>query len=168
LLAALRRSSFPTNCSTISSLELTAPCRQAAAACGRPTLVARRGDPARVAFRPSAQPGRRSASPSSFRDTARWLGADEAALFDADAALALAAGELSRLERRFGPRLEVVAAAYNAGDAVAAAWLDWLGPSVNVALFAAAVPYRETSSYVIAVIEGGSLTRQLEARVASR
>jgi soluble lytic murein transglycosylase len=101
-------------------------------------------------------------------DTASRLGADQTALFDADAALALAARELARLEARFGSRLEVVAAAYNAGDAVAAAWVGWLGPSTDAALFAAAVPYRETAGYVIAVLEGGSLTRQLEPAAAAR
>jgi soluble lytic murein transglycosylase-like protein len=143
--------------------ELTASCRQAAAVtAGRPSWLAaviRRES----RFDPAAQSAAGALGIAQFvPETARRLGVGEAALFDADAALALAARELSRLARRFGPRLEVVAAAYNAGDAVAAAWVEWLGPSANAALFTAAVPYRETSGYVIAVLEGGSLTRQLE------
>jgi len=94
-------------------------------------------------------------------EVARRLGADPAALGDPDLSLALAAQEASRLVSSFGPRLAVTAAAYNAGDAVVASWLRLLGADVGDALFAAAIPYRETSNYVLAVVEGATLARHL-------
>ncbi|MFI5165839.1 MAG: transglycosylase SLT domain-containing protein [Thermoanaerobaculales bacterium] len=94
-------------------------------------------------------------------DVARRLGADPAALADPQLSLALAAQEARRLACTFGPRLAVAAAAYNAGDAVVTSWLTLLGANVSEALFAAAIPYRETSNYVLAVVEGAALARHL-------
>ena len=95
-------------------------------------------------------------------EVARQLGADPATLVDADVSLALAAHEASRLEGRYGARLAFAAAAYNAGDAVVASWLGMLGGEPDKALFAAAIPYRETSTYVLAVLEGAALARDLD------
>jgi soluble lytic murein transglycosylase-like protein len=149
--------------------ELTAACRRATAAApvraSWLAAVIRRES----RFDPAARSAAGALGLAQFvPETAIAAGVDEAALWDGDTALALAARELARLESRFGPRLEVVAAAYNAGDLVTAMWDGWLGPSVHATLFAAAVPYRETAGYVIAVLEGRSLTRQLEPTLASR
>ncbi|HUK13914.1 MAG TPA: hypothetical protein VLW17_11495, partial [Thermoanaerobaculaceae bacterium] len=78
---------------------------------------------------------------------------------DESCSLALAAREVERLRITFGARLGQVAAAYNAGEAVVGAWLGSLGPAPSEALFAAAVPYHETSAYVLAVREGAELAR---------
>jgi soluble lytic murein transglycosylase-like protein len=147
--------------------ELTAPCRAAAEGTAVPpswlAAVVRRES----RFDPAAQSAAGALGLAQFvPEAARRLGADENTLWDGDVALALAARELARLGDRFGPRLEVVAAAYNAGDLVTATWDGWLGPSAHATLFAAAVPYRETAGYVVAVREGSVLTRDLDAAVA--
>jgi len=95
-------------------------------------------------------------------ETARRLGAAPEELWDGQRSLGLAAREVQRIAARFGPRLPVVAAAYNAGDEVVASWLSWLGPGADEVLFAAAVPYGETADYVLAVAEGAALARYLE------
>jgi soluble lytic murein transglycosylase-like protein len=87
---------------------------------------------------------------------------EPAELLDAQRSLELAAREVARIAARFGARLPVVAAAYNAGDEVVATWLAALGPGADDVLFAAAVPYRETADYVLAVAEGAALFRHLE------
>jgi soluble lytic murein transglycosylase-like protein len=95
-------------------------------------------------------------------ETARRLGAAPEELWDGQRSLGLAAQEVQRIAARFGARLPVVAAAYNAGDEVVAIWLSWLGPGADEVLFAAAVPYGETADYVLAVAEGAALARYLE------
>ena len=95
-------------------------------------------------------------------ETARRLGTDPQELWDGDRSLALAARETARIAARFGARLPVVAAAYNAGDEVVATWLAALGPGADDALFCAAVPYGETADYVLAVVEGAALARYLK------
>ena len=95
-------------------------------------------------------------------ETARRLGVEPAELFDARRSLELAAREVARISARFGARLPLVAAAYNAGDEVVATWLAALGADADDVLFAAAVPYRETADYVLAVAEGAALARHLE------
>jgi soluble lytic murein transglycosylase-like protein len=95
-------------------------------------------------------------------ETARRLGAAPEELLDSDRSLSLAAREVARISLRFGARLPVVAAAYNAGDEVVAAWLAALGDGADDLVFAAAVPYRETADYVLAVAEGAALARHLE------
>jgi soluble lytic murein transglycosylase-like protein len=95
-------------------------------------------------------------------ETARRMGAAPEELWDGERSLELAASEVKRIAARFGARLPVVAAAYNAGDEVVATWLAWLGPDAEEVLFAAAVPYGETSDYVLAVVEGAALARYLE------
>jgi hypothetical protein len=87
---------------------------------------------------------------------------------DGDHALLLAAHEMARLATRFGPRLTLVAAAYNAGDAVVRAWLKVLGDEVSEPLFVAAIPYRETSGYVLAVRTGSELARRAGEMVPSK
>ena len=87
---------------------------------------------------------------------------EPAELFDARRSLELAAREVARISARFGARLPLVAAAYNAGDEVVATWLAALGADADDVLFAAAVPYRETADYVLAVAEGAALARHLE------
>jgi soluble lytic murein transglycosylase-like protein len=71
----------------------------------------------------------------------------------------IAAREVARLAETFGPRLEVVAAAYNAGETVVTSWLAQFGAQSSGALFAAAIPYGETAGYVLAVSEGVALAR---------
>jgi soluble lytic murein transglycosylase-like protein len=144
--------------------ELTVPCRAAAAGTAVPpswlAAVVRRES----RFDPAARSAAGALGLAQFvPEAARRLGTDEDALWDGDASLALATRELARLRERFGPRLDAVAAAYNAGDRVVAAWNDWLGTALSPALFAAAVPYRETAAYVVAVGEGQALTRDLDA-----
>jgi soluble lytic murein transglycosylase-like protein len=94
-------------------------------------------------------------------ETLRRLGASVADTADEQTSMRLAAREIVRLVQAFGPRLAVVAAAYNAGDPVVTSWLSALGPGASELLFAAAVPYRETSGYVLAVCEGALLARHL-------
>jgi len=94
-------------------------------------------------------------------ETARRHGMDIAALWSPDQALPLAAGELKTLTEMVGVNLVAVTAAYNAGPAVVAAWRKRLGPDASEALFAAAVPYRETAAYVVSVVEGAQLARYL-------
>ncbi|HPC82580.1 MAG TPA: lytic transglycosylase domain-containing protein [Thermoanaerobaculaceae bacterium] len=94
-------------------------------------------------------------------ETMQRLRIDPAAASEADPALAAAAGELARLRTAFGGRLGPAAAAYNAGDPVVAAWLGILGDPASPALFAAAVPYRETATYVLRVLEGEALASHL-------
>jgi soluble lytic murein transglycosylase-like protein len=121
-------------------------------------------------------------------ELARQHGVAEAELWDPDRAYRLAARELARLERRFGPRLEVVAAAYNAGESAVASWLAAAGevapsptgtapatpataPTVDpiwrATVFTAAIPYGETASYVLAVEQGVALARALETAPAT-
>jgi len=95
-------------------------------------------------------------------ETARRLGVEPTELWDGDLALELAARELARIAARFEHRLPVVAAAYNAGDEVVVNWLEALGDEDDDVLFAAAVPYGETSEYVLSVVEGAMLARHLE------
>jgi soluble lytic murein transglycosylase-like protein len=95
-------------------------------------------------------------------DTARRLGASPAELRDAERSLMLAAREVARLAGRFGGRLAPVAASYNAGEAVVSSWLAELGDDPGGVLFTAAVPYRETAGYVLAVREGAVLARYLK------
>lgn len=95
-------------------------------------------------------------------ETARRLGAEPEELWDAGRSLDLAAREVARIAQRFGPHLPVVAAAYNAGDEVVMSWLAALGGTPDDVVFAAAVPYGETSDYVLAVCEGAALARYLE------
>jgi soluble lytic murein transglycosylase-like protein len=145
-------------------VELTAPCRAAAAGTVVPpswlAAVVRRES----RFDPAAQSAAGALGLAQFvPEAARRLGTDAETLWDGAASLALATRELARLRERFGPRLEAVAAAYNAGDRVVTAWNGWLGSTLSPALFAAAVPYRETAAYVVAVGEGCALTRDLDA-----
>ena len=94
-------------------------------------------------------------------DVGLRMGASPADLRRPDIALRLAASEVTRLGARFGPRLSIVAAAYNAGDAVVSSWLAGLGGSPTELVFAAAIPYRETAGYVLAVREGAELASYL-------
>lgn len=95
-------------------------------------------------------------------ETARRLGVSEDDLWWPEPSLALAARELARLHERFGPRPTVIAAAYNAGDAVVESWLAVLGADCDEMTFTAAIPYQETSTYVRAVLEGLNLAYHLE------
>jgi len=96
-------------------------------------------------------------------ETARRLGASEEDLWRPEHALVLAGRELARLQQVFGNRPAVVAAAYNAGEGVVASWLTALGEDCDQVTFTAAIPYQETSGYVLAVLEGMGLARYLEA-----
>jgi soluble lytic murein transglycosylase-like protein len=95
-------------------------------------------------------------------ETARRLGASPAELRDSTRSLSLAAHEVARLSARFDGRLAAVAASYNAGEKVVSAWLAESGNNANDVLFAAAVPYRETAGYILAVCEGTVLARYLK------
>jgi soluble lytic murein transglycosylase-like protein len=95
-------------------------------------------------------------------EAARRLGATPAELKDGDRALHLAALEVARLAGRFGPHLTQVAAAYNAGETVVATWLVEFGSDPEGMLFTAAMPYRETAGYVLAVREGALLASYLK------
>lgn len=94
-------------------------------------------------------------------ETLQRLGMDASAAGRADVSLTLAASELARLATAFGGRLSPAAAAYNAGDPVVIAWSGTLGDSRSEVLFAAAIPYRETSTYVLKVLEGEALAAHL-------
>jgi soluble lytic murein transglycosylase-like protein len=94
-------------------------------------------------------------------EAARALGGSPDDLRDDQRALLLAARELARLVARFGPRLAPVASAYNAGATVVTTWLTMLGGETQGVVFTAAIPYRETSGYVVAVREGVELARYL-------
>lgn len=94
-------------------------------------------------------------------ETLQRLGMDTSAAGQAAVSLQVAASELARLAAAFGGRLAPAAAAYNAGDPVVLAWSGALGDSRSEVLFAAAVPYRETSTYVLKVIEGEALAAHL-------
>lgn len=89
-------------------------------------------------------------------------GASAADAFDPVRALRLAGGEMVRLRMVFGGRMTAVAASYNAGEAVVAAWLAELGPGADDALLALAIPYSETAGYVLAVGEGARLADHLD------
>ncbi len=95
-------------------------------------------------------------------ETAHRLGASPAELRDSGRSLLLAARELARLSGEFGGRLAPVAASYNAGEAVVSSWLAEFGEDPGGVLFTAAVPYRETAGYVLAVQEGATLARYLK------
>lgn len=93
-------------------------------------------------------------------ETMRRLGLDTAKAETADPALAAAAGELARLRTAFGGRLGRAAAAYNAGDPIVRSWLGILGEDCSDVVFAVAVPYAETSTYVLKVTEGEALAQR--------
>jgi len=95
-------------------------------------------------------------------EAARRLGATPAELKDGDRAVRLAAREVARLAERFGPHLGQVAAAYNAGEAVVASWLAQFGDQPEEMLLTAALPYGETSGYVLAVRQGALLAGYLK------
>jgi soluble lytic murein transglycosylase-like protein len=101
-------------------------------------------------------------------EAARRLGATPDDLRDRDLALRLAAREVARLSGVFGDRFAPVAAAYNAGEAVVASWLAEFGPRPEEALFIAAIPYRETAGYVLAVRQGADLARHLRGVAENR
>ncbi|HPW55122.1 MAG: transglycosylase SLT domain-containing protein [Thermoanaerobaculaceae bacterium] len=94
-------------------------------------------------------------------ETMRRLGIDPTAAGEAHTMLAAAASELGRLDVAFGGRLGPVAAAYNAGDPIVGAWLGVLGNPGSEVLFAVAVPYQETATYVLKVVEGEALASHL-------
>jgi soluble lytic murein transglycosylase len=147
--------------------ELVGPCREAARAAAVPAawlvgIVRQESRFDEEASSPAGAVGVAQMVP----EAARRLGAAPDDLRDSGLALRLAAREIARLTERFGPRLAVVAAAYNAGDRVVATWLDEMGGDPSAALFAAAVPYRETAGYVLAVCEGTELAGYLDGEAA--
>jgi soluble lytic murein transglycosylase-like protein len=95
-------------------------------------------------------------------DTATRLGVTADELWDEDLSLRLAAREIARLRGRYAARLPLVAAAYNAGDLVVEHWMKTLGGTADDVLFTAAIPYGETSGYVLAAWEGAALARHLK------
>ncbi|HVN76971.1 MAG TPA: transglycosylase SLT domain-containing protein [Thermoanaerobaculaceae bacterium] len=97
-------------------------------------------------------------------DVASQMGVSREELRDPDIALRLAAREVCRLRARYGARLPIVAAAYNAGENVVTSWLTEMGDNPADAVFAAAIPYRETAGYVLAVCEGAELAGGSEPR----
>ncbi len=150
--------------------DLVGPCREAARAGGVPAawLVGIVRQESRFDDDAASAAGAIGVA-QMVPEAARRLGSAPEDLKDSRLALRLAAREVARLRARFGPRLAVVAAAYNAGDRVVAAWLAELGGDPGDALFAAAVPYRETAGYVLAVCEGAGLAGYLdEAAGAAR
>jgi soluble lytic murein transglycosylase-like protein len=94
-------------------------------------------------------------------EVATALGGSPDDLRDSERALLLAAREVAHLTATFGPNLTTVASAYNAGATVATTWLALFGGGAQEALFTAAIPYRETSGYALAVREGVELARYL-------
>ncbi len=142
--------------------ELVAPCREAAQDAAVPAawLVAIVRQESRFDEQATSPAGAIGVA-QMVPEAARRLGAAPDDLNDPSLALRLAARELGRLRTTFGPRLAVVAAAYNAGDRVVATWLGEMGGTPGAALFAAAVPYRETAGYVLAVCEGAELAAYL-------
>lgn len=147
--------------------DLVGPCREAARAAAVPAawLVGIVRQESRFDEEASSAAGAIGVA-QMVPEAARRLGAAPDDLKDSGLALRLAAREVARLTGRFGPRLAVVAAAYNAGDRVVATWLAELGGDPGDALFAAAVPYRETAGYVLAVCEGAELAGYLDDEAA--
>lgn len=94
-------------------------------------------------------------------ETARRHGLAVEALWVPEHALPLAARELASLRDRLGADLVAVAAGYNAGPGVVESWRRRLGDCASASLLAAAIPYRETATYVAAVVEGAQLARYL-------
>ncbi len=74
-------------------------------------------------------------------------------LFRPEVALRLGAAEIGRLLRRFGGRWAPAVAAYNAGEAQAAAWLALEGGSREETWFLLAVAFDVTRSYASEVLE---------------
>jgi len=77
-----------------------------------------------------------------------------------DLNLHLGAAHLQELLRRFGNRVEVAAAAYNAGPVPATRWLDRPG-AADPDQFIELIPYQETRGYVRAVLRNRELYRAL-------
>jgi soluble lytic murein transglycosylase-like protein len=103
-------------------------------------------------------------------ETTRRLGAEPEDALNPATGLTLAAGEAHRLAELFQQRLVPLAAAYNAGEPIVTAWLHEMGENATEPLLAAAIPYGETSRYVLAVVEGAALCRHLRptSRAAAR
>jgi len=74
--------------------------------------------------------------------------------------LHLGAAHLAELLRRFGGRVEVAAAAYNAGAAPAGRWLTHPGAD-DPDQFIELVSYPETRGYIRAVLRNRELYRAL-------
>ncbi len=77
-----------------------------------------------------------------------------------DLNLHLGAAHLQELLRRFGERVEVAVAAYNAGPVPAARWLGRPGAS-DPDQFIELIPYQETRGYVRSVLRNRALYRAL-------
>lgn len=94
-------------------------------------------------------------------ETMQRLGVEPEEASQEEVALQAAAGELARLAVAFGGRLGPAAASYNAGDPVVLSWLGILGDPASDVLFAVAIPYAETATYVLRVVEGEALASHL-------
>jgi soluble lytic murein transglycosylase len=77
-----------------------------------------------------------------------------------DLNLHLGAAHLQELLQRFGGRVELAAAAYNAGAASVTRWLGRAGSS-DPDEFVELIPYQETRGYVRSVLRNRELYRAL-------
>ena len=85
----------------------------------------------------------------------------------------IGAGYLAMLAERYGGRIELMAAAYNAGPMRVSAWIAQNGDPRELDRDAVVdwielIPYRETRNYVQRVIEGRNVYRDLLASAAVR
>lgn len=82
-------------------------------------------------------------------------------LFDPAVSLELGAAELGRLLERFGGNRAAAVAAYNAGEAQAALWLDQCGPVCTEARFLAHVSFSVTRGYTEEVLAAAAAYHEL-------
>ena len=70
----------------------------------------------------------------------------------------IGAGYLAEMVRQFGPSVALVASGYNAGPRRPAGWIEAFGdprsPSVDVVDWVETIPFTETRTYVMRVVEG--------------
>ena len=113
------------------------------------------------AVSPAGALGLMQVMPGTASQMARKLGeADRPSALTADAAYnaRLGAAYLEELRAEFGPSLALVAAGYNAGPSRPRRWIETLGDprreGVDVVDWVEGVPFAETRTYIMRVLEG--------------
>jgi len=113
------------------------------------------------AVSPAGALGLMQVMPGTATMMARKLGeADRQSALTVDAAYnaRLGAAYLEELQAEFGPSLALVAAGYNAGPARPRRWIETLGdprrPDVDIVDWVEGVPFAETRTYIMRVLEG--------------
>ena len=85
-------------------------------------------------------------------------------LFESDLSLELGAAELARLVDRFDGFTAAAIAAYNAGEAQTALWLEQCGPRCDEARFIAAITFEATRTYTADVLASAEVYRRISER----